>query len=59
MLRSMYKLLSIIKNEMKPKPNMTPAEKAAYNEYLDRLEAEGGCEAGKLPKSDKSKKKDK
>ncbi len=42
---------------MKLKDNMTPEEKAAYREYLDRLEAECGCEVGKLPKSSKSTKK--
>ena len=38
-------LLSITKDEMELKPNMTPAEKAAYREELARLE-QIGCNAG-------------
>lgn len=44
---------------MKPKANMTPAEKKAYREHLDNLEATGGCEAGKPPKSSQPEKKGK
>lgn len=40
---------------MKPKPNMTPAEKAAYEEYLDKLEAECGIDVGKPPKNSSKK----
>lgn len=41
---------------MKPKPNMTDAEKIAYGEHLDKLEEEGGINVDPPPKPPKKTK---